>query len=379
MSFVTNLLLFSPLLIIAFVVLAVLDRLDASRASRSPPETGNGIAEEEWVPLGSDAGGGAGDSKAGGNGESSQNEEREGEAESEFEVIRRPVSHSPTVEDADEEEEEYGDDEDEYELITPPGPRSRSRSDSDPSAAGPSTGAGATNPHQPSSGDAPQPQNQAPTPPHRPPRTRTVGTKKAASLARRDQRRAYNEFIRSQALAAAEAARAVEEELQEKQFEEKRRRALAEEEIDARREKERLQRLEREREEERRWREDVEAIKREVMSGAGGAGRGRRAWNIKRDLVPLVKGRNDRWVVETLEREGLVGTREGDGGGGGNGDIGEWEMGMVTGKGWYVIVGKRDIEKVYEGLEEAGGQGMSWGELGRMLQEVLGMGTEEGG
>ncbi|KAL9089778.1 MAG: hypothetical protein Q9165_005572 [Trypethelium subeluteriae] len=64
---------------------------------------------------------------------------------------------------------------------------------------------------------------------------RNVGAKKARSLARREQRRAYHEFQRSRGEAQRAAERADAEERETAVYEEKRRRAVAEMEIEERR------------------------------------------------------------------------------------------------------------------------------------------------
>ncbi|KAK5011917.1 hypothetical protein LTR39_004403, partial [Cryomyces antarcticus] len=94
----------------------------------------------------------------------------------------------------------------------------------------------------------PGPANHAPA--HRPDSSaRAIGAKKAKSLARKDQRRAYHEFMRSQ----GEAQRAQEavdaEEREAAIYEEKRRRAVAEQALEAERRREREARREAEREE----------------------------------------------------------------------------------------------------------------------------------
>lgn len=188
----------------------------------------------------------------------------------------------------------------------------------------------------------------APQPHDRIPRTRTVGAKKARSLARRDQRRAYYEFLQSQQSERARAAAATAEEEEERLFEEKRRRALVEEEIAAKREKERLERIEADRVREEERRRDVGRVKGVVTGG------GRKAWRVQ-ELAEMV-GRDEGWVREVLRVEGLVGGRQG-----------EWRM--LTGEGWYVIIGEGELKVLYGELERKGR--MEWREMARVLEEAV--------
>ncbi|TKA67337.1 hypothetical protein B0A49_08751 [Cryomyces minteri] len=106
----------------------------------------------------------------------------------------------------------------------------------------------------------PGPANHAPA--HRPDSSaRAIGAKKAKSLARKDQRRAYHEFMRSQ----GEAQRAQEavdaEEREAAIYEEKRRRAVAEQALEADRRREREAR----REAERKAREEEVRVQKVVL------------------------------------------------------------------------------------------------------------------
>ncbi|KAF2143478.1 uncharacterized protein K452DRAFT_286308, partial [Aplosporella prunicola CBS 121167] len=91
--------------------------------------------------------------------------------------------------------------------------------------------------------------------------TRQVGAKKAKSIARRDQRRAYHEFMRSQG--EQQRAREAEgaEEREAELFEEKRRRAVAEAALEERARAER----EAKRERERKAREEELKVQREAL------------------------------------------------------------------------------------------------------------------
>ncbi|RPB06041.1 hypothetical protein L873DRAFT_1727050 [Choiromyces venosus 120613-1] len=179
------------------------------------------------------------------------------------------------------------------------------------------------------------------------PRTRNVGAKKARSLARRDQRRAYHEFLHSQAAMRASAAAAIAEEEQDRMFEEKRRRALIEDEIAERKEAERKARAEAERKGAEKERGDVEGLKKKVAVPG--------AWRVS----VLGGKRGEEWSVEVLRREGLVGKVRG----------GE-DVGIITGEGWYVRLGERQLELISGEIEKKGR--MEWREIADRLEWVVG-------
>lgn len=201
--------------------------------------------------------------------------------------------------------------------------------------------------------DEPGPAN---APNHQIPRARTreVGAKKARSLARRDQRRAYHEFQRSQgdaqrAREAAEAeARAVTEAA------ERARRAAAEAEV---RERERVEREKRrmveeeERRREMRKREDVVAgLRREVEErGAVDVG------DVARGV-----GESREWVERLVRASGILGEKR-DGG----------EVVILTGGGWVVRVDREMMERVYTVAAENEKVGDAEGKVG--LQELGGL------
>ncbi|PUU79143.1 hypothetical protein B9Z19DRAFT_980455 [Tuber borchii] len=179
------------------------------------------------------------------------------------------------------------------------------------------------------------------------PRTRNVGAKKARSLARRDQRRAYHEFLHSQAAMRASAAAAIAEEEHDRMFEEKRRRALIEDEIAAKKEAERKARLEAEKKSAEKERGDVEGLKKKVAAPG--------AWRVS----ALGGKRGEAWSVEVLKREGLVGKVRG----------GE-DVGIITGEGWYVRLGERQLELISGEIEKKGK--MEWREIADRLEWVVG-------
>lgn len=294
-SFLTNLLAFSPLLLLAGLILYLLDRADSlRRATAAEP-----VQPPPLEGL----------------------EEAEAEAQ---EDLLAPLSDEEyddedDLDDGEEEEEEEETDE------------------------------------QPTDTTA-----QGPTPPivplaaplaDRTPRTRTVGAKKARSLARRDQRRAYHEFLQSQQSERARQAAVIAEEEEERLFEEKRRRALAEEEIIAKRQsvKEERARAEKKREEEQR--RDADRVRETVLA----RGAGKMAWNVG-GLARMVQ-RDETWVRAVLKSEGLLG-RKGT------------EMRMITEEGWYLIVEEAQLKVLYEEIEKRGK--MEWGEMAKVLEDALG-------
>ncbi|KAF1811702.1 hypothetical protein P152DRAFT_488718 [Eremomyces bilateralis CBS 781.70] len=183
----------------------------------------------------------------------------------------------------------------------------------------------------------PPPPPPPPQPPQRPQRPqppppaqrgdRTVGKKKSASLQRKEERRAYNEFMRSQGNAAREAIAAEQAERAGRDAEEKRRREEYVRQTEERQRKEREERMRREREAEEERREVVERAEREV----------RRRGAVR--LVELAargkKGRDEAWVEGVLKRGGVLGK--------GNGAVI-----MITETGWLVRVDEGRMAKFWE-------------------------------
>jgi len=102
---------------------------------------------------------------------------------------------------------------------------------------------------------------------------RVVGAKKAKSLARRDQRRSYNEFMRQQGNLQRARERRLEEVEREEQRGVREERERVEREIEERKERERRERREREEGERRREVEDVRRVV-EIVQGEGVGGEG---------------------------------------------------------------------------------------------------------
>ncbi|KAK3717037.1 hypothetical protein LTR37_006092 [Vermiconidia calcicola] len=159
---------------------------------------------------------------------------------------------------------------------------------------------------------------------------RNVGAKKAKSLARRDQKRAYNEFMRSQGEAqrARDAEGAAEREAA--LAAEKERRKAAAVALEAKKTKEREQRREREeaeRREEIRRRELAVSIMRQELEDSMMCD----LFKVARQLGGDV---DEEWVEQILRASGLIGRK---------GDV----MTMISGMGWVVSVTANDMAKLY--------------------------------
>ncbi|KAK0777297.1 hypothetical protein LTR75_015983 [Friedmanniomyces endolithicus] len=190
-------------------------------------------------------------------------------------------------------------------------------------------------------------------PPELPP-ARNVGAKKAKALAKKDQRRAYHEFQRSQGEAQrardAEGAAERESELASERERRRGKEAVLEErkarEREVKRESER-----RAREEEIRKREAVVRIVRESLE------EGRVC-----DLMGVARRVGEDVDVEFVVAGGIVGRKGG-------------VVTMVTGMGWVVRVTEEDMKAVYRrAIEEevADSEGrVGFDVLGRLLQDVL--------
>lgn len=179
------------------------------------------------------------------------------------------------------------------------------------------------------------PANEHPRPT---PANRTIGAKKAKSLARKDQRRAYHEFHRQEAelrkLQEAEGA----EEREAALLASRERRARIEEEI---REKER---------------EERERVKREREREADEEGRRRERcleslrWTMEeRGCVDVAEeaqkeGKDVLWVERLVRASGLLAQLQKEGGG----------HVMLTGHGWLVSVDEELMRSVYEQAEAYG-------------------------
>ncbi|KAI5783590.1 hypothetical protein EDC01DRAFT_212357 [Geopyxis carbonaria] len=177
-------------------------------------------------------------------------------------------------------------------------------------------------------------------------RTRTVGPKKMRSIQRRDQRRAYHEFLRSQAEQREEQENDLREEEKERAFENARRRALVEEEIAERKEKERIEREKAEGKLREREKKDADKLKNLL--------RGKKCFEVEK-LARSV-GRERPWVEMVLKREALMGVDQG-------------VFRTITRDGWWISVGEEDLEILWGRLKESGK--MSWNDMGSALEEIL--------
>ncbi|KAJ4325245.1 hypothetical protein N0V94_000767 [Neodidymelliopsis sp. IMI 364377] len=198
------------------------------------------------------------------------------------------------------------------------------------------------------------PANERPRPT---PQNRAVGAKKAKSLARKDQRRAYHEFHRQEAelrrLQAAEGA----EERESALAAEKARRAAAEAAIV---EKERKEREDRKREVEREQAEEQERRERVVREvrervEAGGAV----------DLVDVAwrEGKDQLWVERLVRASGVLAQLSRDG-----------AQVMITSRGWLVRVDKELMQKAYKEAEAFGeihAGKISFEEFGNILEKAV--------
>ncbi|KAK4961770.1 hypothetical protein LTR10_002261 [Elasticomyces elasticus] len=190
------------------------------------------------------------------------------------------------------------------------------------------------------------------------PNTRNVGAKKAKALAKKEQRRAYHEFQRSQGEAqrAKDAEGAAEREA-ELGAERERRRAK-EAALEAKKAKEREQK----REQERKAREDdirkrelvVKIVKHELE--------GHRVCDLMKVARRVGDDVDVEWVEKIVTAGGIVGRKN---------DV----VTVITGMGWVVKVSEEDMTAVYrKAIEEdaADSDGrVSFETLGRMVEERL--------
>ncbi|KIV99707.1 uncharacterized protein PV09_08638 [Verruconis gallopava] len=188
---------------------------------------------------------------------------------------------------------------------------------------------------------------------------REVGSKKAKSIARRNQQRAYNEWLREQGDAQrAEWARD-EHERQAELAAEKQRRAA----IDARlREKEKSEREARRAKEEVERQAELEATQK-ALCLIEQALEEKKCSNVN-DVAKSVK-RSEEWVRQLARREGLLGVKLIND---------EKTVVMLTSSGWIMRVDKTRMDKVYAQAAAACSRGdgrITWSELGRMLQRQV--------
>jgi hypothetical protein len=188
---------------------------------------------------------------------------------------------------------------------------------------------------------------------------REVGAKKAKSITRRNQQRAYNEWLREQGDAQrAEWARDEEKRKKELMVERERRA-----DIDAKvREKDRQEREARKIKEEAERQAELEATKTatrlidDALALKNFIGVAEVAGVVKRD---------SEWVQQFVKKEGIVGTKARDG---------EKQTIMVTKSGWLVRVNTKTMENVYHQAVVTCDHGegkVMWNEMGRLVQGVI--------
>ncbi|KAK6524784.1 hypothetical protein TWF281_011683 [Arthrobotrys megalospora] len=184
----------------------------------------------------------------------------------------------------------------------------------------------------------------------RQPRNRgIVGKKKARNLEMRDRRRAYSEFLQSQARDRREREKALEEDMQETVFSEKQRRALAEIKI----EKAKLKEKEERREKEEKNLAYIHKL-RECISSMESQGTGKISL---RSLGHRV-GKDESWIKKTLgEEKGLEGLKNGI-------------LSLITEDGWFIRVGKEEIKTIANRVERKG-KIMEWEEVSIALEDSL--------
>ncbi|KAF2216558.1 hypothetical protein CERZMDRAFT_109423 [Cercospora zeae-maydis SCOH1-5] len=190
-----------------------------------------------------------------------------------------------------------------------------------------------------------------------PPAHRNIGAKKAKSLAKKDQRRAYHEFQRSQgdAQRAKDAEGAAEREVA--QAAEIARRKATEAKLEEKKAKEREKR----REQERREREGQIALRERAVESVKEALEERRMCNLF-DVGRQIGGADlDEVALEKiLNAAGVVG-RSKDGS----------AVTMVTSTGWIVRVREEDMRTAYETAAQTGDKEIDWEGFGEVLRKTL--------
>jgi hypothetical protein len=189
------------------------------------------------------------------------------------------------------------------------------------------------------------------------PQNRAVGAKKAKSLARKDQRRAYHEFHRQEAelrrLQEAEGA----EEREAALAAEKARRARIEAEIA---ERERAEREERKREVEREQTEEAERRERVVQTVRQSV---EDTGCVNLTDVAWAEGKDRVWVERLVRASGLLSQLQRDG-----------AHAMITSQAWLVRVDAQLMQQAYTEAEAFGNTNagnVSFAEFGSILEKVV--------
>lgn len=182
------------------------------------------------------------------------------------------------------------------------------------------------------------------------PPIRNVGAKKAKSLARKDQKRAYNEFMRSQgdAQRARDAQGATEREAALSA--ERERRALIERDLQSRKAQERGAKKEREEQDRkhiaRRTELVLDIVRAELDS--------KKMCNLFKVAEALGDDVDEDWVERVLKASGMIGR-------------GDDTATVITETGWVVVVTANDMQDVYQAaIEDDLGDGK-----GRIAQEEV--------
>ncbi|KAH6644729.1 hypothetical protein C7974DRAFT_384178 [Boeremia exigua] len=189
------------------------------------------------------------------------------------------------------------------------------------------------------------------------PGNRAVGAKKAKSLARKDQRRAYHEFHRQEAELRRLQEAEGKEEREAALAAEKARRAAAEAEIVEREKKEREeQKREREREadEEAERRERVVDIVREEVEARGAVNLVDIAWK---------EGKDQLWLERLVRASGLLAQLGADG-----------VKIVITSQGWLVKVDQELLQQAHAEAEKYGDEHeghVGFEDFGSMLERAV--------
>lgn len=161
--------------------------------------------------------------------------------------------------------------------------------------------------------------------------TRNVGAKKAKSLARKDQKRAYNEFMRSQgdAQRARDAEGAAEREAA--LANERERRALIEKDLQSRK----MQEREAKRARDEQGRKEIARRTELVLDMVQAELDSRRMCNLFKVADALGDDVDEEWVERVLKASGMVGKTD-------------ESITMVTETGWVVTIIADDMNAVYQ-------------------------------
>ncbi|KAI9783048.1 MAG: hypothetical protein M1839_004217 [Geoglossum umbratile] len=203
------------------------------------------------------------------------------------------------------------------------------------------------------------------------PRTRNVGKKKAKSLARRDQNRAYHEFMRQQGEAQRARDREIEASLEAELFEEKRRRALIEQELE---EKRRIEREARREEERRRREEDI--LRREKAIEMVRAELQASGFIKITDVIKAVGGDIDSaWVEHLIQAEEILGLTST------TSDPTADSLTFITSTGYITHITNANMQEAYQRAyitSAASDDKVGFSELGRILEDDIVRKRKEG-